>query len=507
MRVPLAIPLAVLTTVFGCAGGRATSGPSHVDIPFADGTHAGGTTEARRGPPPSGVRNDAPFPRVARFTLANGLSVAVVTSRLLPLVQTRLFIRGGSGDGQPAVAALTGEMVTRGGTGAMASGELPRRVETLGSNLTVVAGFDATVLAMPLTRDQLGDGLSLLGHVVREPRFDDSELVKVKASAMDDAEERARASGQRSSMQLVFRELFLGERGYATYAPLPSHISRIDGADIREFYRRFYVPKSATLVLAGDVDEAEAKVLAERHFGAWRGGEPPKPLERARPRALGPKRRLMLVHRPKSADSDIYVVTVGPARKSETWATGRVANQVLGGGGASRLEASLQGHLSAAYSASASAVELAHGEEPVLAHASTETAKTLRAVTALVEHLDRMTTSPPSTSETECARDSLVERLAIRMETMGGIADMVVALSEFGLPDGYWDAYRKRLRAIDAAQLESASKELYTLDKSLIVVAGDADAIAVELATLGDVTVVDPEKEFKTMRTIPQATK
>jgi hypothetical protein len=82
-----------------------------------------------------------------------------------------------------------------------------------------------------------------------------------------------------------------------------------------------------------------------------------------------------------------------------------------------------------------------------------------------------------------------------------------VTQDEFGLPDGYWDAYRKQLRAIDRSQVEAAAKKLYTLDRALVVVAGDADLIAADLAQIGDVTVVDPEKEFKTMRTIPQATK
>jgi hypothetical protein len=42
---------------------------------------------------------------------------------------------------------------------------------------------------------------------------------------------------------------------------------------------------------------------------------------------------------------------------------------------------------------------------------------------------------------------------------------------------------------------------------ALIVVAGDADVVGPELAKFGEVTVVDPEKEFKTMKTLPQVSK
>ena len=63
------------------------------------------------------------------------------------------------------------------------------------------------------------------------------------------------------------------------------------------------------------------------------------------------------------------------------------------------------------------------------------------------------------------------------------------------------------MRATEATEAESAAKTMYTTNTAIIVVAGDADAIAPELARYGEVTVVDPEKEFKTMRTVPQVSK
>jgi zinc protease len=499
----------VLATALGCGGGVATSGPNKVDIPVADGTHGGkrgAASSSRVAVPASGVTKESPFPHVARFTLANGLTVAVVTAHALPVVQARLLVRAGSGDGPtPSVATLTGDMLKAGGTRALSSGDLLRRIETLGADLTIGTDLDSTVLAMPLTKEQLGDGLSLLSQVVREPRFDEGELRKLKARATDEAQDEARSNGQWMALHLVFRELFPERSAYAFYGSLPSQIAKVDGASVRDFHRRFYVPKNAELVLAGDLDEAEAKALAERHFGAWTGAEPPK-VTRAAPRPPS-KLRVLLAHRPKSVQSDVYVATLAPPRKSEGWAAVRVANQVLGGGMASRLFTDVRERRGLAYTTNAQAFELASGEQPILTYAGTETGKTAVAASALLESLEQMSTSPPTSSEIEIARGYVSDVFAIRMETIGSIADMVVTQDEFGLPDGYWDAYRKQLRATDSSQVETAAKKLYMLEKALVVVAGDADIIAPELAKLGDVTVVDPEKEFKTMRTIPQAPK
>ena len=146
--------------------------------------------------PPSGATKESPFPAVARAKLANGMGVDVVTSRALPIVQVRVVVRAGSGYGtSPGVATLTGDMLKDGGTRAMTSAELLRRIETLGANLGVATDFDATVLSMAVTKDQLAEALDILSQVVREPRFDGDELRKLKARTIDEVEaRRARAA-------------------------------------------------------------------------------------------------------------------------------------------------------------------------------------------------------------------------------------------------------------------------------------------------------------------------
>ena len=506
----LATLLALAATSAGCGGAPAASfGPNKVDIPVFVGTPPASTRTAGVAgvsAPPSGVTKESPFPAVARAKLANGMGVDVVTSRALPIVQVRVVVRAGSGYGaSPGVATLTGDMLKDGGTRAMTSAELLRRIETLGANLGVATDFDATVLSMAVTKDQLAEALDILSQVIREPRFDGDELRKLKARTIDEVAGAARSSGGYTATRMVFRELFPERGAYGTYGLVPSEVEKVDGASIRDFHRRFYVPKATTLVLAGDVDEATARSVAERKFGSWTGGEPPK-VELTAPRAPA-KARVVVAHRPKSVQSDVYVAMIAPPRKAATWPAIRVANQVLGGGVASRLFTDVREQRSLAYRTSAQVLELSHGEQPLVVYAGTETGKTVQAVAGLLENLARMTTSPPTAAETASARRYISDVFAIRMETIGSIADMVVTQETFGLPEGYWDAYRKQVRATEPAEAESAAKTMYTTERAIIVVAGDADVIAPELAKYGEVTVVDPEKEFKTMRTVPQVSK
>lgn len=498
----LAFGLLLLATA--CGGpNAATFGPSKVDIPVSDGSQKKPRTDAgakRETPPPSGVAKESPFPAIGRSKLGNGMSVAVVTSRALPIVQIRVFVRAGSGAGPaPGVADLTAQMLKDGGTRTMTSAELLRRVETLGANLSVHADFDGTTLSMGVTKDVLGDALALVSSVVREPRFDDGELKKTKARAIDEAEDAARSSGAFMASFVVHRELFGDKHPYGTYGLLPSHVAKVSGAQIREFHRRFFVPKAATLVLAGDVDDATAKAAAEKAFGGWTGGEPAKvdvpPLQ-----APG-KTRVIVAHRRKSVQSDVFVAMVAPPRKAEGWPAVRVANQVLGGGVASRLFADVREQRSLAYRTNSFIPDLASGEQPLLLYAGTQTEKTRAAVEGLLENAAKIAQgSPPSAAEVETARRYLSDVFAIRMETIGSIADMVVAQEQLGLPDGYWDSYRRELRATEPDAVAAAAKKMFQPDRALVVVAGDADAIASDLAKIGEVTIVDPEKEFKVVK-------
>jgi predicted Zn-dependent peptidase len=127
------------------------------------------------------------------------------------------------------------------------------------------------------------------------------------------------------------------------------------------------------------------------------------------------------------------------------------------------------------------------------------------AVQGLLDNLERMQHGEITESETETARRFLSDVFAIRMETIGTIADMLVTQDVLGLKDGYWDAYRRDLRAVDASRATEAARKLAHPDRALVIVAGDAEAIAAPLARYGEVTIVDPEHDFRAIKTLPAA--
>lgn len=501
---PAGIVVACALAFVGCGGAeRASIGPAVVEIPVRGTTSPASSDDGgvREQPPPPVASKESPFPPIHRASLSNGLDVAIAEAHALPLVQVRVVVRAGNGyGGTPGAAELTAQLLKDGGTRTMKSAELLDRIESLGASLSVDVDMDSSRLGLAIPKNELDAALAILAQVVTEPAFDEREFGKLKGRERDEAKDAARSNGTWMATRALFHELYTQANPYATYDLLPSEIGRINLLMVRDFHRRFYVPKNASVVLVGDVDPTTAGKSIEKAFGAWRGGDPPKQdFPEAIPLA---RRRVILANRPKSAQSDIFIVSLVPPRKSADWPTLRVANHVLGGVPAGRLFLDVREQRSLAYSAQSRVIELAHGDQPLVVYVGTQTPKTGAAVQGAIEDMERMTSAPPTQTETESARRYLSDVFAIRMETLGSIADMIAQEIVFGLPDGYWDLYRAALRATDAEQTGASARKTFHPDQALVVVAGDAEAIAPVLSHFGEVTVLDPAQEFHAVRTL-----
>ena len=96
----------------------------------------------------------------------------------------------------------------------------------------------------------------------------------------------------------------------------------------------------------------------------------------------------------------------------------------------------------------------------------------------------------------------LSDIFAIRLESIGSIANLIATEDVLGLPDGYWDTYRSAVREVTPERTVAAAKKLFGGAGKIIIVAGDESAIGKALSHFGEVVVVDPEKELATVSTI-----
>lgn len=460
----------------------------------------------REPPPPSGPTRDLRLTYPMWAELPSGLKVATIENRSLPVVHIRVAVLGGSAaDGERAgVAALTAELLKRGGAGAMSGRDVLARAAALGGELSVRADFDRITLSLAVTKDALGEALELLAAVVGRPSLSPAEFAKIKKRAVDAAAERARDDAGYGASIILFRDLFSlpAERHpYASFEASPEEISRLTATDCRIFHVRRFVPKNTFVVVAGDVTSADAKAAVVKAWNGFTGGEPSVTpfTDPVAPESL----KITLVDRPKSAQSVIRVGVLGPARADEGWPAFTVASQVLGGDVTGRLSTDLVDKRGLALRATSNIIELASSPSVFYVAAEATAPKTGHAVKALLEHIDGISAGAPTAAETEAATRALSDALAIRLGSVGDLADAIVHLRTLGLWDDAFAGYSKALRAMTPEAAGKAAPEHFRSGHAVVVVAGDAEVVGPMLSHFAEVKVVDPTKGFQRIRSIP----
>jgi zinc protease len=303
---------------------------------------------------------------------------------------------------------------------------------------------------------------------------------------------------------VLFKDLFplpSEQHPYAAWSATASEVARLTAGDCRAFHRRYYVPKNTIVVVAGDATPEAVKALVQKAFGA--PGAADAPLISFADPTPPDHRRITIVDRPKSSQSDVFVGSLGPARSDKSFAAFAVANQILGGGVAGRLFADVREKRSLAYSTRSTVTELAHGPSVLLAYAGTQTAKTGLAVEALLENANAIGERAPDADEVEVADRFLADGLSVRLETAGALADELARLHALGLPDDEDDAYKKQIGEVTAPLVLKAAGDHLRAGHEVVVVAGDAAIIGPMLSHFGEVKVVDPTRDFARVRTIP----
>jgi zinc protease len=224
----------------------------------------------------------APAP-VEQFTLANGLSVIVKPDHRAPTVAHMLWVRVGSMDevdGTSGVAHALEHMMFK-GTPTVKAGEFSRRVAALGGQENAFTSSDNTGYYQQIPASKLEDVMRLESDRFASSQWPDDEFKReievVKEERRMRTEESPRAMLHEQGSAITF----LASPYRRPIVGWMSDLDAMTPGDVRSFYQRWYVPANAALVVAGDVEVAQVKKLAEKYYG----GIPARPVPERKPRS------------------------------------------------------------------------------------------------------------------------------------------------------------------------------------------------------------------------------
>ena len=439
-----------------------------------------------RPPAPAPLR-PVQFPPFQEARLSNGVDLLVVENHEQPTVSISLTFRAGASY-EPAakagLSALVAELLTK-GTKTRTAEQIASQIEGAGGSIGAGADDDFLTITTGVLTDHVDLAFELLGDVVRNATF--------PASEVDLARTRYVSSYQAELAQpevvagWFFASELYGAHPYGRHATADTYRA-ITRDDVVRFAAERLRPSGALLVVAGDIDLARVRQLANRHFSGWRG-TPAAGTAMPAPAAKSAT-DILLVHRPGSVQANIIAGNTTMVPGDTNYYAARLATQVLGGGVDARLFLILREQKSWTYGAYAS---LHRPRELGLWQATAEvrTEVTDSALREMLTQVDRMRTELVPDSELTNVKGFMVGAFPLTIETPSQVASQVAMVRRLGLPRDYLQTYRDRLAAVSAARAREAAARYYRRDQLTIVVVGDATTLHERLAAIAPVRLVD----------------
>ncbi|XWV16679.1 MAG: insulinase family protein [Gemmatimonas sp.] len=222
-------------------------------------------------PPTLSAPKPLTLPTMIERRLPNGLRLVVVEQRELPVVDAQLVINTGSvadPTGKDGLATLTANMLDE-GAGSRDALALAEEIAYLAIRLSTGASLEQSTVALHSTRSTLDGAMQLMADVVLRPTFPEKEFTRLRSerlTALLQEQDRGPAMADRAFAAIVYGESHPYGR---SSAGVRSSVETMSRADVQSFWKSWYRPNNATLVLVGDVTVAEAVTLATRAFGGW----------------------------------------------------------------------------------------------------------------------------------------------------------------------------------------------------------------------------------------------
>ncbi len=442
---------------------------------------------------------DLKFPALHRGTLSNGMKVIVAERHDVPVVQMSMEFPGGfaSDRGRKAGTASFAMGMLDEGAGNYDAIELGNRSESLGAILGSGASLDAAEVSLSALKENLDPSMALYADVVRRPRFEDSEIERVRANWLSSIKQEKTMPG--GMTQRVLAPLVFGAgHPYAipmTGSGFEEDIAGLSRADLMAWHSEQLRPDGATVMIVGDTTLAEITPMLEKHFGDWKAPAGARQAISIPSVKLPAAPRVFLIDQPGAIQSNIVVSQVVPSVTDPSSVDFDIANGVLGGDFTSRINMNLREDKHWSYGARSGA-NSALGQRLWSASAPVQSDKTIEAIKEVQREIaDYASGKVPANAE-EVARIQAinVRTLPGSFETARAVLGTIGGINRYGRPDDYVVQRKARIEAMTPATVQAAAAAIRPEAMTWVIV-GDLSKIeaGIRALNIGPVQVIDAD--------------
>jgi zinc protease len=407
------------------------------------------------------VTSDPP----ASFTLQNGMQVVVIPDHRTPVVTQMVWYKVGSADETPGKSGLAHflEHLMFKGTANHPAGEFSQTVLRIGGNENAFTSTDYTGYFQRVPREQLAKMMEFEADRMTGLVLKDENVLPERDVVLEEYNMRIANNPEARLSEQIMAALYLNHPYGRPVIGWRQEIEKLDREDALAFYRRFYAPNNATLLIAGDVELNEVRPLAERTFGRI-APQPAIPARRMRPQEPVPAApRTVTLSDPRVEQTGLrryYLVpSATTAAKDESPALDVLA-QLMGNGSNSYLYRALVVDKPLAVSASASYQGTAVDDTQFTISVSPKPGVDFAAVEQTIDAvIAEVTQNAVRAGDLERVKTQLIAEAIYAQDNQATLARWYGAAITTGLSIDDVRAWPDRIRAVTAEQVRAAAQK------------------------------------------------
>ena len=417
---------------------------------------------------PAGHRDSIPFVgtlEVERYVFDNGLRLLVVEDHSSATFAYQTWFRVGSRDELPGYTGLAHffEHMMFKGTTSHPDGELDRLLESAGAEgQNAFTSPDHTVYVQELPSTEVGGNkldliASLEADRMRNLIVDENGFKTEREVVHNERRFRTENSPDGTMYQELFGTMFSKHPYHWPVIGYEADLNRMTAKDARDFYKTWYSPNHATVVVVGDVKFSEVKATVAKYYGAIPASDNPVRVIEEEPAQTSPRRQTLRLN----LQSDKLMIGYHvPAVVHEDTPALNVLNSVITAGKSSRLQRALV-ETGIANSVGSDAAD---NKDPSLFLISVALQKDKRASQAesvILKELDRLSRKPVSAAELERAKNQMSFQF---YDGLGGNMDKANFLGQFEAATGNFEngmLIHQKSQAVTIEQVQAAARKYF----------------------------------------------
>jgi zinc protease len=410
------------------------------------------------------------LPPYTKTTLKNGLTVFIMPTHRLPLVDLRLVVRAGAVSdpaGKEGLASLTADLLTQ-GAGARNAQQIADDIAFVGGDLGAGASAEQTIVTCEVLKKDFATGLEMFRDVIVSPTFPAEELERKKSEALGAIAANKDDPGTVADTQLLPFMMGKSALGHPAIG-WEASVRGLTRDDVVAFHRDQVVPDNAILAIVGDVQPKETLKAIEAAFKDWKKsgrkrGEVYPPLTRAA------GRKIAIVSKPEVTQTQIRFACVAVPRNHPDYFPIVAANTILGAGFTSRLIDEIRVNKGLTYSISS---QFAMYQNAGLFRINTFTRNETihETIDETIKVVEKLREDGPTPEELQKSKAFLTGLYPLGLQAPDNLAARLIDVEFYGLAPDYIETYADRINAVTMEDVRRVLKSYFcTKDLSILVV-------------------------------------